>query len=115
MRDKIKDCLVGTLGTFGLVVYYVLGLALWLLSLMPMVFLDLPFWGYLILFAIVLVPSIGDLVLLVLWCRTLPMVIYEPFSTLVCLYYIGLVDFVIAYLIPTLVSIIIAIIELFRR
>lgn len=115
MREKIKEFMVGTLGTLGIVLYYLLGIALWILSLMPIYFLDLPFWGYFILIMIATIPSVGDLLLLVLWCITFPTILEEPFSTVVCLYYIGLADFVIAYLIPTLISIIGAIITMFRR
>lgn len=119
MKEKIKESLIGVLGTLGVLIYYLLGFAIWLISLMPMLFLDLNFWGYFILSIIILIPFIGGITQLILWCITIPTVIYEPFSALVCLYYIGLVIYVCAYAIPFIMSLIGVIVNfianIFRR
>ena len=115
MREKIKESMVGALGVVGLILYYILGVAMWLLSLMPIVFLDLPFWGYFVLIALIFIPLWGDILTLVLWCITFPIVIDEPFSTFVCMYYIGIAAYTIGYLIPFVISIVEAITNAIRN
>ena len=115
MREKVKEYLGGTFGVIGVVLYYLLGIALWILSLAPMAFLDLTFLGYCILTMLILIPFIGNITHLVLWCITFSTVIAEPFSTATHLYYIGFVVYVLGYAIPFIMSIVAAIVESFRR
>lgn len=105
MNERIKSFLSATLGTFGAFLYIVFQILLLFSTFAPLLFLDLPVWlDILFVTLVTFIPFFGGIIELVLWCITLPIVIGEPFSFLLILYYICLAISVIFKLIPTLIG-----------
>lgn len=104
--EILKALLIDKFGRLGMLFYYLLAFAVVIVILLPISFLDVPFWACWLLTMLAIIPCVGNITQLVLWCITLPTVIKEPFSAIVLFYYIGLAIFVIFSVFPAISSII---------
>ena len=100
----LKDVLLGSLGTFGYILWYLLSI---LLIYAPLIFLDLPFLiDLVIIFAVSSVPFWGDIVELIIWIWSIFAVLAGPFDIFAILYFIALAFYIFTKFIPFVISII---------
>ena len=86
LLEIVKEKLVGLFGTFGLVLYFVLSVAL---AFFPFVFLNFGFWiECLVILVILWLPLIGTVVNAVIWIWALVVCIKGPQDVWTIIYYI---------------------------
>ncbi len=95
---KLKDTLSGILGGFGIILYYVFGLAV---AALPFVMLDLPFW---LVFIFFIIEEIFPLSTVIFWIWGLLGAINGPQDTWATVYYILFAVMFIPYFIMALIS-----------
>lgn len=102
---SVKDKLLGALGGFGLVLWYIISI---ILVFAPLYVLNLPWWGFLIAFIVINIAYIGGLAMLGAWIWSLIYVLNYPIPTLLLIIYIIAAAF---YIFTSLIP---AILELFK-
>ena len=103
-----KERLEESLGTFGLVLYWILGVVI---LVVPCLMLKYVWWVKLLLFlAILAFRFLGNLVLYGVWVISFINVLSMPFSIISVLYFVCFGLFVIIQLIPDIIQLIDAII-----
>lgn len=101
----LKEKLIGTLGTVGFILYFIISA---MLTVAPLAVLDFPFWvDIIIIFVVFSIPIIGGLMNFIIWIWSFVVVISEPINGLSIFYFVALaVNFL-----PSVIDIIINIIS----
>lgn len=100
--NYFKDKLFGIMGSAGYIVYYAISC---ILFFMPLVFLDFNFIiDIILIFVMLSVPFIGQLCELILWIWSLFIVLKEPFSGFILVYFIALAIYVFTTVLPFIIS-----------
>lgn len=101
-RRTPAGILTRAFGVFGLVLYYLLILAI---AYAPLLFLGFPWWANILaVLGIMFIPFIGGLAQLILWIWGFLLVVKLPVSLTVVLFYIGAALYVPFVLIPGILS-----------
>ena len=114
---KLKEFLVGSLGTVGMVIWFIIDFAF---LFTPLWFLDIPsFWITLVLTMLLFIPCVGGLTSFVLWILSFIEILSVPidgwsifYFAMVAIYFISTVLPVAIYLIMYLLS---SLYSLFKR
>ena len=107
--NKLKENLVVSLGVVGIVLWYLLDVAI---ALTPLVFLDFPLWiKIIVLFALMSFQYVGGLIQIALWVWSFVVVIARPIDGWSIFYFVTFAFFFFVHILPSIVNIITAIVE----
>ncbi len=83
---RLKEKLIGTLGTVGFILYFIISA---MITVAPLVVLDFPFWiDAIIIFVVISLPFIGGLIEFIIWIWSFVVIISAPISALSYIYFI---------------------------
>lgn len=101
---NLKDKLFGALGTFGIILFYILATAI---IGIPLAFLDWPFWvDLIVLLVIYFFNLIGGIVQIIIFALSMPVALSSPINFFTIMYFICLAVYVIFCLIPAIITIV---------
>jgi hypothetical protein len=100
--NVIKEKLVGALGGFGIILWYII---IFVMAIAPLWILNLPWWlDGLIIAAIMFVPILGDIVNLGIWIWSFFIAINSAVNALVIIYFIVLGIYALIFILPILIA-----------
>ena len=98
----LKDKLVGALGGFGYVIFYIVAL---LLTFAPLVSLNLPFLvRLLVIAAVLMLPFVGELILFILWVWAFIVELRTPIDTWSIIFFVAAAVYIFTFLLPILIA-----------
>ena len=111
-ENFLKFYLQTTLGVFGTVLYVVFQTLMFISLFVPLLFLEVSsWWVHFGLILLLFTPLLGSILDVVLYCITFPTVIGEPTSFWTVAYFISFALFILTAVIPTIINLVIAIID----
>ena len=100
---KLKEKLVGALGGFGYILFYIISA---FLTFAPLISLDFPYLIRFLIVAVVLfIPFVGDLMMLVLWAWAFVIELRHPIDMWSIIFLSAAVIYVITFIVPVLAAI----------
>lgn len=102
--QTLKNLLLGSLGTIGYILWYLVSI---LLLYAPLVFLDFPLLiDILIIFAITSLPFWGDVVELIIWIWSFVVVLSEPIDVISVIYFVTFAFYIFTKFLPIIKTLI---------
>lgn len=111
IRYSIKEKLEGAIGGAGTILFYIISI---LMSVSPLVLIDLPFWIDVLLLALLSAPFIGDIAYIFICIKAFPVAISDPADFISILFFISFAINISCKVLPLIIALVSAAAEKIR-